>query len=208
MPKNQERKPGGRIYDWEKVQHDYITTPDMTLRKIADKYGINYKTVALRSKADSWFAARKNYQSEMVSKAIAKTSEKMAAELSEESDFLQLMKGHMNRMLSDQQQYQRHLITNPFTGDTEEKVCEKFDARAMKDSMQMLQMMEAMTRSLYNIQKAEQIQKAQFERERIELEKERIALERERNALRSQNMASEDDANYGVVLMPEVISNE
>ena len=173
MPKDQERKPGGRIYDWDKVQHDYVTTPDMTLRKISEKYGINYKTVALRSKAESWFAARKHYQSEMVSKAIARTCRLQAKELSDEAEFLQMMKGHMNRMLKDEEQFQRHLVTEggeSYYG-VEEHIYEKFDSRAMKDAMQTLKMIEEMSRSLYNIQKAEAIQRHQIERERLELEK-------------------------------------
>ena len=138
----------------------------------------------------------------------------MAAELSKESDFLQLMKGHMDRMLHDQDQFQRHLVeTKVFDEDgnmimtTEERQFDKFDSKAMKDSMQILQMMESMTRSLYNVQKAEAIQRQQIERERLEIEKERLALEKERNALRSQNMGA-DESNYGVVLMPEVLEDE
>ena len=205
MPKDQ-RKTGRQNYDWAKIQHEYVTDPQMSLRRIAEKYGINYKTVAKRSKADNWFATRKKCQSRVVSKAITKTENKMAAELSDEADFLQLMKGHMSRMLNDDLQFQRQLIMNPVTGETEEKVTEKFDSRAAKDSMQILQMMESMTRSLYNIQKAEAIQRHQIELERLELEKERLALERERQALRNGNTGDED--NYGVVLMPEVLADE
>lgn len=221
MPKNQ-RKTGRQNYDWAKIQHDYVTDPQMSLRKIAEKYGINYKTVAKKSKADNWFATRKECQSRVVSKAIAKTENKMAAELSQESDFLGKMKGHFDRMISDTQQYQRHLVETKVIDDdgsmiisTEEKHFDKFDSKAMKDSMQILQMMESMTRSLYNIEKAERIQKQQLDRERfefdkemqrerLELEKERIALERERNALRSSNIV-DDETVYGVVMLPEVL---
>lgn len=206
MPKDQKKKTGRQNYDWAKIQHEYVTDPQMTLRKIVDKYGINYKTVAKKSKAEGWFATRKKCQSKVVSKGISKTTNKMAAELSDEADFLQLMKGHMSRMLNDDLQFQRQLIMNPVTGETEEKVTEKFDSRAAKDSMQILQMMESMTRSLYNIQKAEAIQRHQIELERLELEKERLALERERNALRNGNTG--DESNYGVVLMPEVLADE
>ena len=139
----------------------------------------------------------------------------MATELSIEADFLALMEGHVGRMLQDDMQYQRHLVETKtidedggMTIATEERLYNKFDSKAMKDSMQMLQMMEAMTRSLYNIQKADALERQQIERERLELERERIALERERNALRSQNMSADDDTKYGVVLIPEVIANE
>ena len=224
MPKDQ-RKTGRQNYDWAKIQHEYVTDPQMSLRRIAEKYGINYKTVAKRSKADNWFATRKKCQSRVVSKAISNTENKIAAELSQESDFLNKMKGHFDRMISDSQQYQRHLVETKVIDDegsmiitTEERQFDKFDSKAMKDSMQILQMMESMTRSLYNIEKAERIQKQQLDRERfefdkemqrerLELEKERIALEREKNALRNGNVG-DDDERYGVVIMPEVIGDE
>lgn len=218
------KKSGRQNYDWEAIKHDYVTDPDATLRKIADKYGIRRNTVYKKSKADDWFATRKKVQAKVGAKAVAKTTNKMAAELSKESDYLQLMKGHMGRMLQDDMQFQRHLVEEITINEeegrvvtTSEEIFDKFDSRAMKDAMQILKMMEDMTRSLKNIQKAESIQKQQLERERfefdkemarqkLELEKEKIALERERNALRSGNIDA--DTNYGVVLMPEVISNE
>ena len=219
MPKDQ--KTGRQNYDWIAIKYEYVTDPRMTLRKIAEKYGINYKTVALRSKADDWFATRKKHQSNVVSKAAAKTETPQANELVKENEYLQLMKGHVGRMLQDDMQFQRHLIETRVIDEDgsmivspEEKIFNKFDSRSMKDSMQILKMMEDMTRSLKNIQKAESIQKQQLDRERFEfekemaceklkLEKERIALERERNALRSQNMGADDETKYGVVLIPE-----
>ena len=116
MSNDNKKKTGRPNYDWAKIQHEYVTDPDMTLRKIAEKHGMNYVTVAKRSKAEGWFATRKKHQSNVISKAISKTEAKQAKELSEEADFLQLMKGHMSRMLNDDMQFQRQLVTNPITG--------------------------------------------------------------------------------------------
>lgn len=214
MPKD-PHITGGIRHDWAAIKHEYVTDPNASLRKIAKKYGVSYCAIANKSKADNWFATRKKTQADIVSKGISKTVNKMANELSKESDFLERMKGHMGKMLQDDMQYQRHLVeTKTFDEEggmsitTEERVYNKFDSKAMKDSMQILQMMESMTRSLYNIQKAEALERQQIERERLELEKERLALERERNALRSGNTGSEDNMRYGVVLIPEVIDNE
>lgn len=209
MPKD-PHITGGIRHDWAAIKHEYVTDPNTSLRKIAKKYGVSLNTIAKKSKAEDWFATRKKTQTQIVTKGITKTVNKMADELSKESDFLERMKGHMDKMLQDEQQFQRHLVnegTDAFFG-TEERIFDKYDTRAMKDSMQILQMMESMTRSLYNIQKAEALERQQIERERLELEKERLALERERNALRNGNTGSEDNMRYGVVLIPEVIDNE
>lgn len=221
MPKD-PHITGGIRHDWAAIKHEYVTDPNASLRKIAKKYGVSLNTIAKKSKAEDWFATRKKTQTRVVTKGITKTTNKMADELSKESDFLERMKGHMDRMLQDNMQYQRHLVETKVIDDdgsmiisTEERQFDKFDSRAMKDSMQILQMMESMTRSLYNIEKAERIQKQQLDRERfefdkemqrerLELEKERLALERERNALRNGNRDN-DDSTYGVVLLPEVL---
>ena len=212
MPKD-PHITGGIRHDWAAIKHYYVTDPNASLRKAAEKYGVSLNTIAQRSKAEGWFATRKKTQTKVVTKAITKTTNELAKELSQESDYLQLMKGHVGRMLQDQEQFQRHLIETKFIDDdgsmtitTEERQYDKFDSKSMKDAMQILQMLESMTRSLYNIHKAETLERWQIERERLEIEKERLALERERNALRSQN--TDDENQYGVVLMPEVLADE
>jgi hypothetical protein len=185
MPKD-PHITGGIRHDWAVIKHEYVTDPDATLRKMAAKYGVNYGTIANKSKAEGWFATRKKHQSKVVSQAISRTGNAQAKELSEEADFLKLMKGHMNRMLSDQDQFQRHLVMTTEIDEqgslstTEEKIFDKFDARAMKDAMQTLKMIEDMSRSLYNIAKASEIQKHQLDAERLQLEREKFEFEKEK----------------------------
>ena len=177
MPKD-PHKNGGIRHDWAAIKHEYVTDPKSSLRKIADKYGVNYNTVAKKSKADDWFATRKKTQSKILAKAISRTEDKMAKELAEEADFLALMKGHVSRMLNDQDQFNRHIKVDPVTGDVSDEILDKVDSRAVKDTMQTLKMIEEMSRSLYNIQKAEAIQKRQLEAERLQLERERFEFEK------------------------------
>jgi hypothetical protein len=179
MPKD-PHITGGIRHDWATIEHEYLTDPDATLRKLAEKYGVSKNAIYKKSKAEGWFATRKKTQAKAVAKAVAKTTNRMATELSLEADFLALMEGHVGRMLKDEKQYQRQLIVNPVTGETEERLTEKFDSRSMKDSMQILQMMEAMTRSIYNLQKAETIQKHQLEAERLQLDREKFEWEKQK----------------------------
>ena len=186
MPKD-PHITGGIRHDWAAIKHEYVTDPNASLRKIAKKYGVSLNTIAKKSKAEDWFATRKKTQTKVVTKGITKTTNKMADELSKESDFLERMKGHMDRMLQDDMQFQRHLIETRVIDEDgsmivspEEKIFNKFDSRSMKDSMQILQMMESMTRSLYNLQKAETIQRHQIEAERLELEREKFEWEKQK----------------------------
>lgn len=178
----------GKIYhDWNKIKHDYISDPQSSLRRIAAKYHISLNSLALKSKADGWYEARKKYQDDLLTKALTKTAEKQSTLLSQESDYLAMMKGHLERMLRDEQQFHRHLVQESSYSTeegavttTEERIFDKVDARALKDTMQVLRMVEDMTRSLYNLQKADAIQRRQIEEARLELERQRFEFEKQK----------------------------
>lgn len=204
--KHKTKKSGRQNYDWTTIKADYVSDPKATLRNIAKKYGISMTTVAKKSKADNWFATRQKTQSDIATKVITKTANKQANELAKEMELLGKMKDRVTDTLSDPNQFHRHIKVDAVTGDIEDKLLDKVDTRALKDTMQVLKMIEDMSRSLYNIQKAEAIQRHQIEAERLQLERERLELEKERNALRNGDVG--DSSKYGVVLMPEVLSND
>lgn len=173
-------KSGRQNYDWNTIMIDYCSDPKATLKTISKKYDIRYDTVAKKSKADNWFATRKKQQSKIVQKALTKRASKQANELAKEMELLAKMKDAVTDTLSDPLQFHRHIKVDAVTGDIEDRVLDKVDARAMKDTMQVLKMIEEMSRSLYNIQKAEAIQKHQLDAERLQLEKERFELEKQK----------------------------
>ena len=74
MAKKSSKKDGGQRYDWEKIKLDYVTTPGSSLKKIAEKYGIRFATVADKSSADSWFATKREYQQEVSRQALKKAT--------------------------------------------------------------------------------------------------------------------------------------
>ena len=200
------KKDGGQRYDWDLIKLEYISNSDMSLRKIAEKHGIRLKTIFDKSKADSWFAAKQEYRKERNAKVTAKVTAKQVNELAglvQASDYIEKA---ILRSLEDPAYFHKHIVSRNL--NEEEDILSILNTKAMKDMMRVIKDVEDVKRSILDIKRSDAAERLAIERERLELEKERIALERERNALRSQNMASEDDANYGVVLMPEVISNE
>lgn len=66
--------------DWQKIKTEYITT-DISLRKLAQKYGIRYATVQDRSKKEGWITLRDQHRTSTVSKSISKISNKQADKL-------------------------------------------------------------------------------------------------------------------------------
>ena len=200
------KKDGGQRYDWDLIKLDYISNPNMSLRKIAEKYGIRLKTIFDKSKADSWFAAKQEYRIKRNAKVTAKVIAKNVNELAglvQASDYIEKT---IIKAFNDPDYFNKHLVSRNL--NEEQATLDILNTKAMKDMMRVIKDVEDVKRSILDIKRSDAAERLAIERERLELEKERIALERERNALRSQNMGAEDSSRYGVVLMPEVLSNE
>lgn len=209
MP-DQKKKNGRQNYDWEMIKRDYVTDPYSSQQKISEKYGISLVSIRKHSKADDWFAAKKEYQRKVTEKLIEKVSAKNADKLANAIIAASNIADAILRKSQDPDQFCRYIVQegNAESYGSNEYVFEKMDMKAAKEAISALKGVDDLLRGYYNIQKAEALEKARLERERFELEKERIALERERNALRSQNMGADSDVNYGVVLIPEVLTDE
>lgn len=67
-----DKKDGWQRYDWLLIELDYVCNPNMSLRKIAKKYGCNLKTVARHSRKDNWFQKRIDHHYEVVRGAMIK----------------------------------------------------------------------------------------------------------------------------------------
>ena len=205
MPKNQ-KKTGRQNYDWNLMMMDYVSHQDLSLRKIAEKYGVRFTTVKDKAKADSWFATKQEHQKKVRTKAAAKVATKNANELAglvTASDYIEKA---ILKAFNDPEYFNKHLVSRNL--NEEEDTLTILNTKAMKDMMRVIKDVEDVKRSILDIKRSDAAERLAIERERLELEKERIALERERNALRSQNIGSDGDSNYGVVLIPEVLSNE
>lgn len=207
------KKNGRQNYDWDLIKMDYVSDPQSSLKKISEKYGIRYRTVEDKSKADDWFATKKKFQAEVVRKATAKLTAKETAKKADQ--LANAIKAASNiadailKKTEDPDQFCRYIVQEGGADSygSSEYVFEKMDMRAAKDALSALKSVDDMLRGYHGILKAEALNRQEIERERLELEKERLALERERNALRSGNISSDNDTQYGVVLIPEVIED-
>ena len=205
MP-GQKKKNGRQNYNWNLIMNDYITDPVSSLRKISEKYGIQLTTVYKRSKADNWFATKQEYQEKLRAKAAEKVVTKKANELAglvTASDYIEKT---ILKAFNDPEYFKKHIVSQNL--NEEQATLDILNTKAMKDMMRVIKDVEDVKRSILDIKRSDAAERLAIERERLELEKERIALERERNALRSGNMGADEDSKYGVVIIPEVITNE
>lgn len=200
------KKDGGQRYDWNLIMTDYVTNADSSLRKTAEKFGVSFTTVKHKAKADSWFATKQKHQKNIREKAATKIATKKANELAGLVTASDYIEKSILKAFNDPEYFNKHIVSRNL--NEEQDTLEILNTKAMKDIMRVIKDVEEVKRSILDIKKSEAAERLEIERERLALEKERIALERERNALRSQNMGADTDMNYGVVLMPEVLTDE
>lgn len=63
--------------DWLKIRNDYINGGG-SYRKLAEKYGVPLRTIALRGKEENWTELREKQQNEVATKLQQKTAEVVA----------------------------------------------------------------------------------------------------------------------------------
>jgi len=202
MPKS--KKDGGQRYDWEALKIEYVTS-DMSLRQLAVKHGINTKTVFDKSKADNWFATKKKYQKDTTAKAIAKASAKKANKMANEIASVDSISDALMGALKDGSFYNKHVVTESVPAPegigvvsvTYAKDLEYLNAKATKDVLQSLKIVEELKRSLNGILNERQ----QIDRDRLQLERERFEFEKQKATQRTDV----EKSNYGVVILPEVL---
>ena len=76
--------------DWQKIKTEYITT-DTSYRKLAQKYGVNYRTICVRSQQEGWIEQREQHINETTTnilKAIGRQQVSRAERLQNVADKL------------------------------------------------------------------------------------------------------------------------
>lgn len=181
MPK--KPKGGRRNRSWEKIKADYVTDPGLSLKKVSEKYGVPLDTVKKHSKAENWFATKKEHQEQYATELAQKLHQGKLQTLEQELESVQNASNVIVAILSDNKQFKRHLTTNVITGETKQEVFDKYDTRALKDTLSCLKMIEDMKRSMLGIQKIENIQKHQLDAERLQLDKDRFEFEKQKTEM-------------------------
>ena len=63
--------------DWQAIKTEYITT-DTSYRKLAQKYGIHYKVISDRGKAEGWVELRSQHRAKTLTETLDKISKQEA----------------------------------------------------------------------------------------------------------------------------------
>lgn len=181
-----------RKIDWDAIKTEYVTT-DISLRGLQEKYKIYRGDIDKHSKNDGWVKARKEYRAKAVAKAVSKSCNKRANELSGVLDAAFNIRDTIISAAKDPVQFNRYLVQygSGKDFDTEERVYDKLDTKAIKEMTQALKNIEDLIRSIGNNPTEAEAQRLRIEREKWEREK-------------AAANKTESNDHLGVILIPEI----
>lgn len=165
-------KSMSRKVDWTEAKTEYVTG-DISYREIAEKNGVSLSTVGKVAKKEGWSAARAKHRESVHKKAVRKAETKQARLLAKEIKLLNKIEKHLDKALSDDVQFNRHIVSEG-TGEgvsvTEERIFDKTDMRALRDAMSIAREAEKMRRSLFGYLTESERQQLEMARKKLDLE--------------------------------------
>ena len=183
--------------NWKKIKTEYITT-DTSYRKLAEKYGIHYKSVSERGKAEGWVELRSQHRTKTITKALDIISDKQADQMA--GLVTQAAEALLVQAMTAIGQLDRPVTTHKHTIEQDgEKTTTEWEELATAPGAVNVAAVRHLATALKDIS---QVLGLKTELDRKEQEA-RIA------ALRQRSMTGDgDDDETGVVLLPPRIGEE
>lgn len=195
--------------DWEKIRNEYITE-NTSYRKLAEKYGVPFKTLSGRAKKEGWRAAREKLREKTITKLVDNQAKKDAKRLAKLIDATERTIDVATRALADEKQFNRYITerTEKYArpqhdGDSapieekrwsEEHIFKKIDTRALKEMTGVLKDLTGLMREFYNLPTPQQAEAQRLAAARLALD--------ERKSNSSQDDGTDET---GVVEIPTVL---
>lgn len=161
--------------DWDAIKIEYIRT-DTSLSKLAKKNGVTKGALGKKCAEEKWVEERKRYRHQTITKTLQKSAAQDANRLSKLMDATSKLIEISLRAINDEQQYNRFIVSEGIgdgMSETSEKVFQKVDTKALKDTVSVLKDLTAMVRDFYDIPTAAQREQRDINLARLELEKQK-----------------------------------
>ena len=182
--------------DWMPLKNEYAVT-NTTLREMANKYDVPYNTIRDRSFKDKWGTARKEYRDKLMKSTIQKTASNQAAacaeQLSNVGKAAELATRAIERMMGDDQQFQRHTVqvrNAEGAQDVQERTFKKYDTKALREFARALKDLVNIIRDVYGLPTIKEQVAMDIAEKRLLLCEQKVHSE------------SEEDFTVGVVFLP------
>ncbi|MBR0342521.1 MAG: hypothetical protein IJH64_09850 [Oscillospiraceae bacterium] len=194
-----KQKNGRQNYDWNKIKLDYMHDPKMSLKKIAEKYGIRLHTVEKRSKADNWYEEKQQYQKSLAAEVTSRVYSTQADLLELELRAVDMTSDIILSATQDPLQFNRHIVYQ--NGQQVEAIFDVINTKALLDMMKAIKLIVDIKSSILGITSIEHQDRMELARAKLQLDRERFELEKQKSGAFSKD--GEKPA-IGIVILPEV----
>ena len=171
------------MIDWTSIKSEYITG-NISYRKLADNWGVSFRTLSDRAVREGWKEARDAHRNNVLAKTVQKVASRKATTTANKLCDLQEAADNMGRVIAgifaDTEQFHRHIVTEGLgMGSTkvEERRYEKVDTKAIKDLTGALKDLAAVMRNIYDLPTAQEQAAMDIAAERLRLDKAKAEAE-------------------------------
>lgn len=166
-------------FPWRKIKTEYINT-NISMRKLAVKYGVSYNTLNRRAREEKWTTARKARDDYALKIATQKSAEMQAEQLAQIGALAGAIVDRIVAEIADEEQFHRYIITDGIGGgatETTERRFDKVDSKAIRDLTSTLKDALGIIRNAYGIPTQAEAEAQRIAAERLELDRKRAASE-------------------------------
>jgi len=143
--------------DWNAIKAEYITT-DISYRKLAEKWGVSFRTLGDRAKREGWVDERNRHRNNVITSTVQKVAARTSSTNADRLLRLQSAADSMGKVIAeifdDTEQFTRHIFTEGLgMGETkvEERQFKKIDTKAIKDLTGAMKDLAYVLRNIYDI---------------------------------------------------------
>lgn len=183
--------------DWNAIKSEYITT-GISYRKLAEKWGVSFRTLGDRAMREKWTEERNKYRDSVGKRTVQKVREKTASSAAKKLVKLQQAADSLadviDGVFEDADQFHRHIIQTR-DGDTWDADCrtmDKVDTKAIKDLTGALKDLAYVMRNIYDIPTVQEQTAMDMAAKRLQLDQQKADL------------GDADEDNTGVVELAPV----
>ena len=178
-----DRRRMSHMIDWTAIKAEYITGT-ISYRKLADSWGVSFRTLSDRALREGWKEARDKHRNNVVEKTVQKVASRKATTTANKLCDLQEAADNMGRVIAeifaDSEQFHRHIVTEGLgMGATkvEERQYKKVDTKAIKDLTGAIKDLAAVMRNIYDLPTAQEQAAMDIAAERLRLDKAKAEAE-------------------------------
>lgn len=170
------------MIDWTAIKAEYITGT-ISYRKLADNWGVSFRTLSDRALREGWKEARDKHRNNVVEKTVQKVASRKASTTANKLCDLQEAADNMGRVIAgifaDAEQFHRHIIQtrDGDNWDAAERIFDKADTKAIKDLTGAMKDLAAVMRNIYDLPTAQEQAAMDIAAERLQMDKAKAEAE-------------------------------